>query len=255
MKLSKIVLLLASASMLVGCTFSKQETRTESHSEFYTHFTTVDAVSSKENTTSNENKVSSSQQTVSSSATTTSSVITTSSVTPTGTELLVNFYNPSCGSLSKEVISERLATYINEVASTTFVTSITSNDCQVTNDSPNAGDKILQLGAGSKTGSMTFNFVNTIKSVTIVAQTYHKPYTDNWTDPDNPVVHPNVDPNSQLRITTVGTDPVFTTDLRSSDDTVIEKETTVAMSSKTLTLQSVTADKGRVFIKSIKFVY
>ena len=42
-----------------------------------------------------------------------------------------NFYNPSCGTFSTEVLNERLATYMNEIAKADIVTSISNTKCTI----------------------------------------------------------------------------------------------------------------------------
>lgn len=252
MKISKIALLLVSTAMLTACSFSYERHESHSHSEFYTHFETRDPISSS-STTSSKETVSSSTATIS-SATTSSSVApvsssnaTTSSVAQvTDKELTISFYNPTCGSLSTEVLDTRLATYMNEVAGTTFVSSVKNTKCQVSNDIPNKGEKVLIIGASSAQGSLEFTFAETIKMMTITAQTYHKPYKDYATGG----TVANVDPNSVLYI-----NDAHTVDLKPTDDTPVEKTYSEAINSKSLKLSTSTEEKSRVFIKSIKFVY
>ena len=248
MKLSKALLLL-SVFALVACGSQKSSSVSES----------------KENTSSVETSaVISSEETsyVTSSIGSTTSEVATSSTTSTSTQpiitdkiLTINLYNPSCGSLSKEVISEKLATYINSVAATTFVTGITSNDCQVTNNIPTDGVKVLQLGAAEKSGTMEFTFANTIKAATITAQTYHKPWVDTWSG-DEPITYNNTDPNSVLGIATVGSAPTMKVDLKpDEDEKPVEKEFNIEINANKLSLTSSNADHGRVFIKAITFIY
>ena len=233
MKISKIALLLVSTTMLAACSFSYERHESHSHSEFYTHFETRDPISSSDNLSSKE--------TVSSSTTTTSSVTASSSAAPvsssnattssvaqvTDKELTISFYNPTCGSLSTEVLDTRLATYMNEVAGTD-------------------GEKVLIIGAASAQGSLEFTFAETIKSITITAQTYHKPYKDYVTGG----TIANVDQNSVLYI-----NENHNVDLKPTDEQPVEKEYTEALNAKTLKLSTSTEEKSRVFIKSIKFVY
>jgi hypothetical protein len=44
-------------------------------------------------------------------------------------------------------------------------------------------------------------------------------------------------------------------DLKPADEQPVQKEYTEALNAKTLKLSTSTEEKGRVFIKSIKFVY
>lgn len=157
----------------------------------------------------------------------------------------ITFVNPSCGSFSKEVLNDRLAEYVNEEVGFEFVTSIVSNDCQIGNGFPTDGNKILIIGASSTTGSLKFNFSQTVQAVSITAQTYHKPYTQGG------VEYPNVDANSVLRIT-AGTSRDI--DLKPVDGQPVEKSFTEAIQSKTFTLSTLNDSKGRVFIKEITFI-
>ena len=252
MKISKIALLLVSTTMLAACSFSYERHESHSHSEFYTHFETRDPISSSDN--------SSSKETVSSSTAITSNTTASSSVTPasssnattssaaqvTDKELAISFYNPTCGSLSTEVLDTRLATYMNEAAGTTFVSAIKNTKCQVSNNIPADGEKVLIIGAASAQGSLEFTFAEAIKSITITAQTYHKPYKDYATG--NTVA--NVDPNSVLYI-----NENHNVDLKPADEQPVEKSYSEAINSKTLKLSTSEEEKSRVFIKSIKFVY
>ena len=222
MKISKIALLLVSTTMLAACSFSFERHESHSHSEFYTHFETRDPISSSDNPSSKET-VSSSTTTTSSTTTSSSAALvsssnaTTSSIAQvTDKELTISFYNPTCGSLSTEVLDTKLAAYMNEVAGTTFVNSVKNTKCQVSNDIPNKGEKVLIIGASSAQGSLEFTFAETIKMITITAQTYHKPFVQTWLDPQ--VTVPNVDPNSVLYV-----NGVHTVDLKPTDDQPVEK--------------------------------
>ena len=201
--------------------------------------------------------ISSSIQTISSSEEQSSSeIIESSSEEPStsyveDTILEVSFYNPSCGSMSTEVLNERLAAYINEVANTTLVTSISNSKCQISNDIPTKGNKVLIIGAASSIGSLNFTFSESIKMITITAQTYYKPYTDYQTG--NEV--PNVDANSVLKIESAETPHGVNIDLSPNEGQPLERVFSVATNSKTLKLSTVNEEKGRVFIKGITFVF
>lgn len=250
MKLSKIALLLVSTTMLTACSFSYE--RHESHSEFYTHFETRDPISSNDISSSQEaiSSVASSNSQQTSASSISSSVTTTNSVAPVAdNELIISFYNPSCGSMSKEKIDTGLKDYMNTVASTTFVESIKNTSCQISNDIPTTGEKVLIIGSASSQGSLEFTFAQTIKTITITAQTYYKPWVDTWSG-DEPVTYNNTDTNSVLYI-----NEVHTVDLKSTDEKPVEKEYTEALNKKTLKLSTAGEEKSRVLIKSIKFVY
>ena len=249
MKLSKALLLLSTFA-LVACGANNRSSVSE-RKESTSNIETTSAIASSKETS----------YVTSSIGSTTSEVITSSTASAptqpvvTDKTLTVNLFNPTCGSLSKEVINDRLAAYINSLTTTTFVNSIASNDCQVTNNIPNNGEKVLQLGAAEKSGSMTFTFAVTIKSVTISTQTYHKPWTDTWSGSE-PITYNNTDPNSVLSVTTTGNAPVMNVDLKpGEDEKPIEKEFTLDMNANKLQLSSANADHGRVFIKSLTFVY
>ena len=194
-------------------------------------------------TSESSNVISSSSSSFTSNSTTTSST----SAPVEDKELTFNFYNPSCGSFSTEVLNERLANYMNEVANTTFVESIKNTKCQIAANIPTKGNNVLVIGAASSTGSLEFTFSETIKAITITAQTYHKPYTDYQTGSEVP----NVDSNSKLYID-IDTRII---DLTPVDGQPVEKEYTTALNSKSLKLYTSEEDKGRVFIKTISLIY
>lgn len=235
MKISK-VLLLASALLLVACnsnaiTSSEAPTSTVISSS---------ADSSKESASSSS--ISTSEIASSSS---TSSI--SSSDTPIADKTLtINLFNPSCGSVSTEALDARLLEYINQVATTTFVSEVKNSKCQISNDIPNKGEKVLIIGSASAQGSLEFTFIETIKSVTITAQTYHKPYMDYATGNTNP----NVDTDSVLYVNDTNT-----VDLKPVNGEPVEKEYTTELNAKTLKLTNSGEEKSRVFIKALTFVY
>ena len=235
MKLSK-VLLLASALLLVAC---NSNNITSSNTPASTVISSsVD--SSKESTSSSS--ISTSEITSSSS---TFSI--GSSETPVADKTLtINLFNPTCGSVSTEALDAKLLDYINQVATTTFVSEVKNSKCQISNDIPNKGEKVLIIGSASAQGSLEFTFVETIKSVTITAQTYHKPYVDYATGDTNP----NVDTNSVLYVNDTNT-----VDLKPANGEPVEKEYTTELNGKTLKLTNSGEEKSRVFIKSLTFVY
>lgn len=265
MKITKLIVLLASVSILAACGKSTSKSNAVSSnnvvssSEAVTESSQEPSVTSSSETvvsSSSAAQISSSTQASSSTQTSSSTNATTSSsVAVQGNELSVSFYNPSCGTASKEIVNETLKTYINEVAGTTFVSSITGHDCQITNDIPSKGEHVLQIGAAAKDGSLEFTFANTVKAVTIMAQTYHKPYVDTWSS-NEPITISNTDPNSMLQITTTGNAGMYFLDLKpDEDEQPVEKEFSLDINSNKLRLNNTSDDKGRVFIKSIKFVY
>ena len=235
MKLSK-VLLLTSALVLVAC---NSNNITSSNTPASTVISS--SVDSSEESTSSSS-ISTSEITSSSS---TSSI--SSSDTPIADKTLtINLFNPSCGSVSTEALDAKLLNYINQVATTTFVSEVKNSKCQISNDIPNKGEKVLIIGSASAQGSLEFTFVETIKSVTITAQTYHKPYMDYATGNTNP----NVDTDSVLYVNDTNT-----VDLKPVNGEPVEKEYTTELNAKTLKLTNSGEEKSRVFIKSLTFVY
>ena len=235
MKISK-VLLLASALLLVAC-----------NSNNITSSNTPASTVISSRAESKEESSSSSSAITSESSIAPSSSSTTSSDTPTADKTLtINLFNPTCGSVSTEALDARLLDYINQVATTTFVSEVKNSKCQISNDIPNKGEKVLIIGSASAQGSLEFTFAETIKSVTITAQTYHKPYKDYATG--NTVA--NVDTDSVLYVNETNS-----VDLKPVNDEPVEKEYTTDLNAKTLKLNNSGEEKSRVFIKSLKFVY
>ena len=253
MKLSK-VLLLVSATFLVAC---NPTSNTSSKAPEGTSASTVIS-SSTDVREESSSSISASTSTTpsSSSAVSSSSSSTTSSNEPTADKTLtINLFNPTCGSVSTEKLDARLLEYINQVAGTTFVSSVKNTNCQIINDAPNKGDKVLVIGAAEKNGYLEFKFAVTVKKVTIDAQTYYKPWVDTWSG-DEPITHNNTDPNSVLKVTTTGSAPIMNVDLKpGEDEKPVEKEFTVEINSDKLQLASTNAENGRVFIKSLTFTY
>lgn len=203
--------------------------------------------SSSEKTSSSEKSYSSaasSSSSTSSSRQEQSSAVSTSSSTANENEYKINFVNPTCGTMSTEVLNDRLASYINEQAGFTLVTGVVNTACQIQTGFPTDGNSILIIGSAKAAGSLRFNFASNAQAITIKAQTYHKPYTD------GSGYHANVDTNSILCITAGSTREV---DLKPVDGQPVEKEFTEAIQSKTVTLSSKNDTKGRVFIKEITF--
>ena len=244
MKLSK-VLLLASALLLVAC---NSTAITSSEAPASTVISSSVEPSEESSSTTSE---SASASSIESSSSSTSSI--SSSETPVADKTLtINLFNPSCGSVSTEALDNKLLDYINQVATTTFVSEVKNSKCQISNDIPNKGEKVLIIGSASAQGSLEFTFVETIKSVTITAQTYHKPYVETW---NNNREVANVEPNSVLTITTDGASHVFQMDLKpGEDEKPVEKTMNIEITNTTLTLASATDEKCRVFIKDITFV-
>lgn len=238
MKISK-VLLLASALLLVAC-----NSNAITSSEAPASTVISSSVDSSEESTSSTSE-STSASSVESSSSSSSSI--SSSETPVADKTLtINLFNPTCGSVSTEALDAKLLEYINQVATTTFVSEVKNSKCQISNDIPNKGEKILIIGSASAQGSLEFTFVETIKSVTITAQTYHKPYMDYATGNTNP----NVDTDSVLYINDTNT-----VDLKPVNGEPVEKEYTAELNAKTLKLTNSGEAKSRVFIKSLTFVY
>ena len=238
MKISK-VLLLASALLLVAC-----NSNAITSSEAPASTVISSSVDSSEESSSSTSE-SASASSVESSSSSSSSI--SSSETPVADKTLtINLFNPTCGSVSTEALDNKLLDYINQIATTTFVSEVKNSKCQISNDIPNKGEKVLIIGSASAQGSLEFTFVETIKSVTITAQTYHKPYVDYATGNTNP----NVDTDSVLYVNDTNT-----VDLKPVNSEPVEKEYTTELNGKTLKLTNSGEAKSRVFIKSITFVY
>ena len=235
MKISK-VLLLASALLLVAC-----NSNAITSSEAPASTVISSSVDSSEESTSSSS-ISTSEITSSSS----SSSISSSETPVTDKTLTINLFNPTCGSVSTEALDAKLLDYINQVATTTFVSEVKNSKCQISNDIPNKGEKVLIIGSAKDQGSLEFTFIETIKSVTITAQTYHKPYMDYATGNTNP----NVDTDSVLYVNDTNT-----VDLKPVNGEPVEKEYTAELNGKTLKLTNSGEEKSRVFIKSLTFVY
>ena len=238
MKLST-VLLLASALLLVACN-STAITSSEAPAS-----TVISSSVEPSEESSSSTSESTSASSIESSSSSTSNI--SSSETPVADKTLtINLFNPTCGSVSTEALDTKLLEYINQVATTTFVSEVKNSKCQISNDIPNKGEKVLIIGSASAQGSLEFTFVETIKSVTITAQTYHKPYMDYATGNTNP----NVDTDSVLYVNDINT-----VDLKSVNGEPVEKEYTVELNGKTLKLNNSGEEKSRVFIKSLTFIY
>ena len=207
-----------------------------------------EGTSSNTTTSTSENTSSSSQSenSSSSSSASSSSSSSTSQATDENT-LTFNFYNnnslPGCDT-SK--LNERLAAFMNQVATFSFVSSITNSSCQVIANAPTNGDTVLVVGSGSSGGQLQFTFANTIKSVSITAWSYHKPYTDYQTG--NPVA--NVDAGASCYVN-VDTNLI---DLAPVGGEPVEKTETFEINGKTLKLYN-KDQKNRAFIKSMTFTY
>ena len=195
---------------------------------------------------SEESNSSTSESTSEITSSSSSSSISSSETPTTDKTLTINLFNPSCGSVSTEALDNKLLDYINQVATTTFVSEIKNSKCQISNDIPNKGEKVLIIGSASAQGSLEFTFAETIKLVTITAQTYHKPYMDYTTGNANP----NVDTDSVLYVNDTNS-----VDLKPVSGEPVEKEYTAELNAKTLKLTNSGEEKSRVFIKSLTFVY
>ncbi len=252
MKLIK-VLMLASVITLAAC---NSTSNTSSKAPASTVISS--SLDSSEESSSATSESTSASSVESSSSTTSSSISSSaaSSDTPTADKTLtINLFNPTCGSVSTEKLDARLLEYINQIAGTTFVSSVKNTSCQIINDAPNKGDKVLIIGAADKNGYLEFKFAVTVKKVTIDAQTYYKPWVDTWSG-DEPITHNNTDPNSVLKVTTTGDAPVMNVDLKpGEDEKPVEKEFTIDMNADKLQLASTNAENGRVFIRSLTFTY
>ena len=247
MKLSKALFLL-SAFALVACGAHNNSSVSESNKVESTSEISVPTSESSTSVSTSESVVSTT------SSTSISSSITTTSSEPVVTDKTVSvnlFNNTTCGTMSTEVLNTRLADYINGLADTPFITAITNKKSQIAANIPEKGNSVLIVGSASETGTLGFQFNVVVKKVTITAQTYYKPYTNYQTGEQVP----NVDSNSVLQIAGKGTDPLFGLDLKSENSQPVEKTIDLDIDSNTLQFNSLNADKGRVFIKALTFIY
>ena len=256
MKLSKALFLL-SAFALVACGAHNNSSVSESNKVESTSEISVPTSETPTSVSTSESIVSTTSSTSissSESSTSISSSITTISSEPVVTDKTVSvnlFNNTTCGTMSTEVLNTRLADYINGLADTPFITAITNKKSQIAANIPEKGNSVLIVGSASETGTLGFQFNVVVKKVTITAQTYYKPYTNYQTGEQMP----NVDSNSVLQIVGKGTDPVVSVDLKKENDQPVEKTFDLDIASNTLQFNSLNADKGRVFIKALTFIY
>ena len=243
MKAIKLLVLLTSLS-LTACGGG-------SSSSSFSNVSSVDSSSSTSLECSCIENSSIISSTISSSEQSSSSKSSRSIIEAPDKEFTISFYNPSCGTFSTEVFNERLKTYIDTSFGREFIDSINNTKCQIANDIPERGNSVLVIGAASNTGSLEFNFKGIIKSVTLTLETYYKPFIETWND--NKVV-PNVDYNSMCEITTDSSLLTALVDLKAEDEP-IEKEAKINVNGKKLTVNTLNADKGRVFLKEATFVF
>lgn len=169
-----------------------------------------------------------------------------------GSLYTVSFVNPSCGTASTESLNDTLKTYLNEIVKPKFVTEVKNVSSQIANGIPTSDTNTLIIGAASKSGSVEIFFSTPIKEFTITAQTYHKPYVETWNG--NREVA-NVDSNSVLAVTGNASVPVSFIDLKSEDEQPVEKTVEFKdFNCDKLHLYSANDEKGRIFVKEIKFV-
>ena len=243
MKAIKLLVLLTSLS-LTACGGGNSSSSFSSSSIFDSSSSTSLECSCIEDSSVMSSTISSSEQSSSSKS-------SRSVIEAPDKEFTISFYNPSCGTFSTEVFNERLKTYIDTSFGREFIDSINNTKCQIANDIPERGESVLVIGAASSTGSLEFNFKGIIKSVTLTLETYYKPFVETWND--NKVV-PNVDYNSMCEITTDSSLLTALVDLKAEDEP-IEKEAKINVNGKKLTINTLNADKGRVFLKEATFVF
>ena len=240
MKSIKLLLLL-SALTITGCSSQKVASKSSSNIE-----NTISAISSTSDIATSSSLEASSSSLESSSSSEASS---SSSSQEQQTKFTISFVNPSCGTMSKEVIDTRLPKYINDTAGKELVASIKNSNCQIANNIPVSGTNTLIIGAASVKGSLAFTFTETVKKVSITAETYYKPYKDYATGEDVP----NVDSESVLEITTDGASPMFFMDLKPVEEQPVEKKLDLEINNTALNLASSYEERGRVFIKEMVF--
>lgn len=241
MKMKNLFVLLA-AITLVACS-SNSSRNTSSHvADDSTSAILDDSTSSNNPSTSSNTDAG-----ASSNAGTSTNPSTSTSTTVDGETLTFNFYNnESLKGADTKSLNEKLATFMNQVATFAFVSNITNSNCQVIANAPTDGDTVLVIGSGSDGGELQFTFANTIKSVSITAWTYHKPYTNHETG--NEV--PNVDTGASCYVNT----DTNLIDLAPVNGEPVEKVESFDINGKTLKLYN-KAKKNRAFIKSMTFVY
>lgn len=244
MKISKL-LILASALALVAC-----NAQTSNTSESKEVTSSVEAASSSTATTTSDVTNSSSTNNTTSENQTTSSSVDTS--LPVFDNIVTfNFVNPSCGT-AKEKLNDTLKSYMNEVAKTTIVSAVSNTNCQIPANTPTKNNSVLVIGAQSSTGLLEFTFTQSIKMITVTAETHNKPYND----PSTGTLMPNVDTNSVLKVGSTQKDfPIGSFDLTPVDGAAVEKTVSVAINSTKLYFGSTTDDRGRVFIKELKICW
>lgn len=243
MKAIKLLVLLTSLS-LTACGGGNSSSSFSSSSSFDSSSSTSLECSCIEDSSVISSTISSSEQSSSSKS-------SRSIIEAPDKEFTISFYNPSCGTFSTEVFNERLKTYIDTSFGREFIDSIDNTKCQIANDIPERGNSVLVIGAASSVGSLEFNFKGIIKSVTLTLETYYKPFVETWND-NNVVL--NVDYNSMCEITTDSSLLTALVDLKAEGEPV-EKEAKINVNGKKLTINTLNADKGRVFLKEATFVY
>ena len=264
MRIAKALLLL-SAAMLVACssngstTSNKIEESSNSvessvttSSEVVTS-TTPTSVNTSTTSTITSSSTSSSSTSVastsSSSSSSTTSVVSSSSSTssqeptPVDNTFTFSFLNPTCGAQGTKSLDAKLKEAMN-TAKAGFVTSILNHNCQTMNDAPVKGSSILTIGSRSSAGDITFNLSQTIKTIVVTAETYNKTYQQGGSDVTNldttSVCYVNGEENA--------------VDLKPVDGKAVTKEYTLELNSDSFQLAN--ADEtGRVFIRSITFIY
>lgn len=253
MKQIKLLFLL-SALLLVGCGGNKKPTSSyigESSYSFVNSDTSESEYSAISSLESSSSEQLSSSEIVSSSEISSSKHVRSSLEIPEITAT-VSFVNPSCGSFSTEVLNERLASYINTSIGYKLVSSIENYKCQISNNIPTDGMKVLIIGSAKETGYLDFSFAKTVKKVEITAETYYKPYIDVATDMEIA----NVDHNSQCMVTTNKKTFVSTViDLTPVYERPVEKKVSLNIDSDEFKLSTINDLAGRVFIKEISFTF
>lgn len=253
MKISKLLLIISVSALLLSACQGRQVYSSPSNDS--SQGESSQSISSNSTSEARSTTVPSiDYSSVISSSSISSSVDSQVSSNVDDTTLVVNLYNPSCGSVGTEVLSDRLKNYINGLVDSPIISNVVNESCQITNDIPKKGDKVLQIGASSTIGILTFTFTQMVKAITVNVQTYHKPYTNYQTGE----LVPNVDSNSVLTISSPGEAPDVTLDLAPENGEPAQKEFTMAINSHSLKFYNTDKTqelKGRVFIKSLTLFY
>ena len=242
MKLSKLFVLVMSTAMLVACGGNTKESKETVNNS-------ADAVTSAEAPVSTEAGVSVEATSSSSSTTTTTSSSSSSTGTQTAGTYAISFYNTMEGA-NNSTVAGKLKTYINEHSEANFVASAETDangtvQIQEYDCTTRGKFRMLQLGSGSKTGTLTFTFSKTVKSIKIKCENFNR----NWVNGQTGEPGSTEDTLSKLYVNADSNE----IDLTATKGNPNKKEVTVDVNSTTLKLYTKTAGNARVFVEAITF--